>query len=338
MGRASTNDAASVFDNKVSNLSQTSRSLFHYTDVDGLIGILENQTLRATHSDFLNDSTECRTILSILLPMIETELREIVPKLVDLKVLNPTIMTDFGGEIYKLEAQKMLQAMVSATNNVAPYFITSFCIHDPSDPAYQHGLLSQWRGYARGGFAIEFDEVGLDKLNMEENKTHRYQGLVTEKVIYRDHADHVKSEAFSGLAGALLKNIFPKASDKLTGVLGSKSTDDIGKSFLSTAPFLKNASFEEENEYRIVALCNRPSVADPNDKRAIKPIQFRGKSNGEIIPFIALYEEMKITLPIKSIIAGPHHQQSSRIAALEILLEKCKLDVPIRSSEIPFRQ
>jgi hypothetical protein len=128
-----------------------------------------------------------------------------------------------------------------------------------------------------------------------------------------------------------------KIADKLTDVLGAKVTNDFSRPFLSTAPFLKNESFEEENEYRIVALCNRPSVKGKSDQRDAKPIKFRSTSSGQIIPFISLYQELKIRLPIKSIVVGPHLHQSAQRAALEILLEKCGIDVPIRFSEIPFR-
>src|ERR1035441_3962462 len=35
-------------------------------------------------------------------------------------------------------------------NNTAPFFITSFCMHKKGTAVHEHGLLSQWRGYARG--------------------------------------------------------------------------------------------------------------------------------------------------------------------------------------------
>jgi hypothetical protein len=342
--REVTNDAvASVADTLPSSSEQMAvppqinRSLFHYTTADGIIGILQDQSLYATHAGFLNDSTECRSILAVLLPRLEAELREVVPRLVNLKLLQSSILTEYGDEIYKQEAETMLRAMTEATNSTAPYFITSFCIHEPNTLAHKHGLLSQWRGYARGGFAIEFDELALDDLNKQENKRYRYQGLITEKVIYRDHEYEVGTEKFAGFAGALLKNLFPKIADKLTDVLGAKVTNDFSRPFLSTAPFLKNESFQEENEYRIVALCNRPSVKDKSDQRDAKPIKFRSTSSGQIIPFISLYQELKIKLPIKSIVVGPHLHRSAQRAALEILLEKCGIDVPIRFSEIPFR-
>lgn len=316
-----------------------SRSLFHYTTADGLVGILENQSLFATHSEFLNDSSECKSILAVLLPRVEAELREVVPLLVERRLFHPSILTDNGDEIYRQEAENMLQALPSAGNHTAPYFISSFCIHEPDTSAYTQGLLSQWRGYGRGGFAIEFDEHTLDRLNVEENESRRYQGIITDQVTYQNHDDRVKNEYFSGFAGALLKNLFPKLSDQLDAILGPKTTDDFARPFLSIAPFLKDPSFEEENEYRIVALCNRPNIKDESDHRSAKPIRFRTKASGQLVPYVALYEELKTKLPIKSIIIGPHPHQSSQQMALEILLEKAGFtDVAIRLSSIPFRE
>jgi hypothetical protein len=94
-----------------------SRSLFHYTTADGIIGILQNQYLFATHADFLNDSTECRAILAVLLPRLEAQLKEIVPKLIARHLIHPSVATDYGETIYRRESENMLQAMVKASNN-----------------------------------------------------------------------------------------------------------------------------------------------------------------------------------------------------------------------------
>lgn len=327
---------------------EKNRSLFHYTDANGLIGIIQSQSLFATHADFLNDSTECRSILAVLLPRLENELRELAPKLIKQGILHPSIQTDYGETIYRQEADNMLRAMVQAANNTAPFFITSFCIHDPGTQSYEHGLLSQWRGYARGGFAIEFDELGIDKRNLEERDKFCYAGILTNQVTYRDHDRNVPVERFSGLAGALLKGLLPESTEKISEIFGEKVIDDFSRLFLSTAPFLKDPTFEEENEYRIVAMCNRPKMVEKKDQRIVKPIKFRSRPAGQVIPYVALYEQPnpafggdrqpKIKLPIKSIIVGPCHYQDSQRTALEILLEQAGFDIPVRFSKIPFRE
>src|SRR5262249_49372143 len=156
-----------------------------------------------------------------------------------------------GPVVFEQEAMKSVRAMLKATNNISPYFITSFCIHDEGTYEYSHGLLSQWRSYALGGFAIEFDEVGIDEFVKEEKAKWRYQGILTNRVVYKDHEGHVQPDRFKGMAGAFLRtilnNLMPMRmraqKGELDEILGKADLDDFALSFLSVAPFLKHDSF-----------------------------------------------------------------------------------------------
>jgi hypothetical protein len=59
-----------------------------------------------------------------------SELKEAVPKLVQRKIMAPNALSDFDDDLFRQEANTMLRAMSDAANETAPYFITSFCIHD----------------------------------------------------------------------------------------------------------------------------------------------------------------------------------------------------------------
>jgi hypothetical protein len=311
-----------------------SRSLFHYTNAQGLIGILDTRSLFATHSDYSNDSSECRLILKYLNNQLAEEYAGYLPKLIAKNLLNPKILEERS--LLEREAQKSVQAMLSAVNLTAPYFITSFCMHDKDTYEYEHGLLSQWRGYARGGFAIEFDEFGIDALNKEEHAGWRYQGMLTSAVIYEDHEAFVNPKEFAGMGGAFLRNIFadnPIADE----ILGVGKVEDFGRLFLARAPFIKHYGFSEEEEYRIVAMPNRRTKADPGEKREIKDIHFRTGTDGNVVPYIALYEEMCKPLPIQSIIVGPHARQDNQRLAVELLLERFEVNAAVRVSESTFR-
>jgi hypothetical protein len=314
-----------------------SRSLFHYTTAQGLLGIIKDRCLFATHAEFSNDSSECKLILPHLTKVVAAEYEKHVPELVAIGVMNPRILQEYGRGFFEEEARKTVSAMLQAANATAPYFITSFCIHDEKDDAYSNGLLSQWRSYARGGFAIEFDEFGIDELNKEETAGWRYQGMITNTVAYENHEARVKPEQFKGMAGTFLRTILP-SSPRLNKILGAASIDDFGRSFLSVAPFLKHFGFKEEAEYRIVALCDRPTKSDPAEKRAIKEIRFRSRQDGNVIPYIALYEGLRKPLPIKSVIVGPHAQQENQRVAVELLLERYGINTSVRVSGTPFRE
>jgi hypothetical protein len=56
-------------------------SIFHYTDADGLLGILSTNSLYATHYKYPNDITEAATVRELLLPILESEIAVITPKL-----------------------------------------------------------------------------------------------------------------------------------------------------------------------------------------------------------------------------------------------------------------
>lgn len=98
----------------------------HYTDFNGLMGILETGRLWATHGKTLNDSSEHRYGQETL----ETHLRGKLP----------------------LEAQPFVGPQLNAPRR---NFVSCFCESSQ--------VLSMWRAYAAfgGGYCLEFDSHGL---------------------------------------------------------------------------------------------------------------------------------------------------------------------------------
>jgi hypothetical protein len=317
---------------------QQSRPLFHYTTAQGLLGIVQDKCLFATHADFSNDSSECKLILPHLVGIIKEEYRRIVPELIALNIMSSEILRNHGEAVYEQEAENSVQAIIRATNNIAPYFITSFCIHEKGSDEYRSGLLSQWRGYGRGGFAVEFDELEIDELNKEERARWGYQGFISREVSYDDHEQQVVPEKFKGLAGAFLRQIIDEKSLNLTHILGSSRVEDFVHAFLSIAPLLKHRDFREEREYRIVALCNRRGNKEIKDHREFKDMRFRVRADSSVVPYIVLYEGRKEPLPIKSVIIGPHVRQEEQRVAIELLFERHDVAAEVRLSATPFRE
>jgi Protein of unknown function (DUF2971) len=310
-------------------------SIFHYTDARGLIGIIESDGIFATDYRYLNDSSEGGEIRNLLLPILEAETGKITARLVEEKLLSADFYRQHGEQGHLLQAEGMYRAFTRAANNVSPVFVTSFCRHDEGTEVFEHGLLSQWRGYgAGGGFAIEFDEDGVDNLAKLETEKYAVVGFKTEDVLYDQFERSFNPGDYEGLAGAMIAQMFePQDISRITG---KKDIDATMIKFLSVAPFLKNAGFREEREYRLTTSGIRSSHIPHDEKREQKKIKYRNR-NGLVVPYVELFSAPDSRLPIKSVIVGPHPQQELQEEAVKMMLEKGYLEVQVRRSQIPFR-
>jgi hypothetical protein len=101
---------------------------------------------------------------------------------------------------------------------------------------------------------------------------------------------------------------------------------------------LKHEGFKEENEFRIVAIL--PDSNNQSQCRRRKEIKFREK-DGEMTPYIELFGQDGVCLPIKRIIVGPHRNKESRVAMVKAMLQNDKRpsvkSIEVTSSEIPFK-
>jgi hypothetical protein len=155
----------------------------------------------------------------------------------------------------------------------------------------------------------------------------------------------VALDNFQGIANASLKVAFEHAAPKLASrpdvkeLLGTRDLHDYVRAFVDAVPFLKNASFKEENEYRIVALPTRSKalVEEIGDKRSWKEVHFREGAGGAMLPYIKLFEKPGVRSAMMKIIVGPHRDQENQLLAAKFLLEKNQLDIPVVCSATTFR-
>ncbi len=307
-------------------------SIFHYTNAEGLKGILSSKTLFATDCRFLNDTSEVGVIRNLVLPVLETEIAEMIPKLVERQLVR--WFYEFHGERgNRLQAEGFFETLIKLMNNVSPLFVLSFCRHDEGSKEFEHGLLSQWRGYAdAGGYAIEFDEAGMDKLWKAEQTKFAYKGCKADDVLYEKYEQLFVVDDFKGIAGEMIRRIFE--SRDVSGITGRKDIDAFMPTFMSTAPFLKHWGFCEGREYRILFSCFQKDKIPAAETRLAKETQFRTR-NGQIVPYIKV---LGPGLPIKSIIVGPHPSQELQCEAVKLMLKTEGIDATIRVSEIPYRR
>lgn len=334
--------AASASEAVTNRSSYPEGSLFHYTTAAGLIGILGTQELWATHAGFLNDTAECRLLTALLAPQVAKEFEDVIPRLISAGAFKSEIKDAIRGDALHTEAEKVSAVAVKAIERVSPIYVTSFCMHAKGSPESEHGLLSQWRGYGRGGFAIEFDEAELDKLTDYEFKQKSYQAIITRKVAYDDHAKAAQLDRFEGLAAASLKVAFTNTAPALAArpdvkeILGDREIASYMKAFFNALPFLKSPRFKEENEYRIVASATLPSQ-EIGDDLPYQNINFREGDGGSVVPFIKLFGQQDVKLPIRKIIVGPHRDQENQYNAVKLLVEQNKIKADIRRSDTSLR-
>lgn len=142
--------------------------LMHYTDFNGLKGILDNNYLRMTDVNTTNDHSEVRFGLDLIKEAMESEYKE----------TKANIEKD-------LDPKKSLHYYLDdITHNYCKIFTLSFCRVSDSDDneIFENGLLSQWRGYgSQQGFAIVFKKGLVDDELLKSSKCDSY--------IFNKHAE-----------------------------------------------------------------------------------------------------------------------------------------------------
>jgi hypothetical protein len=65
---------------------------------------------------------------------------------------------------------------------------------------------------------------------------------------------------YQGIAVEMIRKMFEPRD--ISGITGRKNIDEVVVDFVKAAPFMKHEGFSEEREYRICAVCIRPSPSD----------------------------------------------------------------------------
>jgi hypothetical protein len=271
------------------------RILYHYTSASALIGILQSRTMWTTGIRFLNDTTEYKFAVNLA--------RDAIQRRVD-KVGNQFDLALNNVLLERLKAE--VQAEV---------YVTSF-----TEKADQ---LSQWRAYCppTGGYAIGFRSKAL----LQEDGTSLNCFLV--RCVYN-------SDDQWTLVSRLVQAVDDFAAEKLSAGLTHdrifrESFKLLGRLLPLLAPALKDASFAEEQEWRLVHL--------PMSFEEKRP-QFRvGRSM--IVPYYEhVFPSLTDTVPIEELVVGPTVHPQLALDAAQALLSSNGLNAAtVKSSSIPYR-
>lgn len=272
--------------------------LYHYTDYDGAKGIIESRSLRLTKLSYLNDISE----LKLAIELFKTNAVEWAKKINE-------------GEKKELLDKTACQLQNFENINIC---VASFCENGD--------LLSQWRSYGNGGSCVA---LGFNaKLLKGLSNTGRINLL---RCVYSPHEHR---EIIDDLINILL-NSYDIISSKREHVRDweEKKWDLIcyfNTTFLSVAPVIKDSSFSEEKEWRIIT-----TPMPLTDKNWFSMIGNNRVSQYYKLIFNEVFQSTDEVL--KEIIIGPTQEPKLVSDAFWALLHKAGYKTTLRHSQIPYR-
>ncbi|MGL6236101.1 MAG: DUF2971 domain-containing protein [Segniliparus sp.] len=296
------------------------KTLYHYTDAAGLVGILRPEQPTETDSRppaklwasdvrYMNDSQELKfgadifrkRLKSVLKePSMDADIRIVLRKLAEW--FDPENLFDWGLRC----------------------FATCFC--------RKGDLLSQWRGY--GSFAIGFNREALangSRYSIPEVENHGPFATVLSEVVYG------KNNATAVIDSAIRAIIQGEA------LIGLRRTEDsidaryLVLDLLRVISSVKHSAFKEEREWRLFAT---------NDVFTNAKTRARGSGGtGLLVPYL----EMAVNMPgandtgtvplLHEIVVGPGPEQAGQIAAARELLKSLGHNPDlVRPSKAPLRR
>ncbi|MFA5351201.1 MAG: DUF2971 domain-containing protein [Candidatus Omnitrophota bacterium] len=322
--------------------------LWHYTNADGLLGILESQSIWATDYRHLNDCLELKHAMSILRDRLLSQVLLIAQKIYEGSSEAKKYIDENGGinRISEEETRDTIDMIWKALMDMGSLFsvpcILSFCSYETAEGHIsKNGLLSQWRGYGiDGGYAIIFNLTDLLNCFEREDKSFRYAGLGSGHVCYECKDLDERSDL-----GSYLNRVITFASKLYSYRVYRIDKPQVeGKDIEALMHCLsrfKHIGFEEEQEYRffVFAWENEKLVKEKfplaNDKRSFREIKFR-LQKGIQIPYVELFKDSG-GLPIEKIVVGPHKEKEKRAESLKVYLRnKGFNDIRVECSEIPY--
>lgn len=314
-------------------------TLYHYTSEDGLRGIVGEQVIWATHYQFLNDTNEVFEMRDPLVAHILPTLEKAILDQIRSSLKAKRIAKKQGGvkNIAREIAARIVDPFYKVTfgdderQPIAEPYITSFCSHQDDEYAAENGLLSQWRSYAEGGYALVFDTEELCRLLTDHEDTlYRYYPGTFGRVIYNGDV-----EGFQEEFKVLLNLLVERVSEFLNG---DYEVGDMFGPFIRSVSSFKHCGFREEKEVRMVSTPWTPDlqkipgeIDDASNGKAAKTVKYRGENAD--IPYIEMFD-FDCDLPIKKIIVGPHRNQQIHYSSAKEVVGK--LGIEVTKSDTPY--
>ena len=316
-------------------MTNYSDAIFHYTNAEGLHGILSQGEIWSTAYFTTNNASE----LNVGEGVLSETLTERTYQLFYEKHEYVDLLRNRGGNIFEL-ANRFESLLFKAITNILQIYITCFCTTN-SEPEFQDGLLSQWRGYGRNsGYALQFSRSKLTRWIEETRQIEGRQTYILNDVHYRldnEYKEKVLLQKASYMEIYVnyldkcveLEKKFGPASGLIDNTPVIPPGDSIKQAMLNYLLYrllTKNKHFSEEKECRMSAIATK----------TVDDIQFFNR-NGVLIPYIKTPQPSETFLDcIDSIIVSPGANQEVRYQSVKYLLKSLKKEISIRLSQIPY--
>ena len=279
-------------------LRNVPHTVYHYTDCNALLSIIDNNELWATHINFLNDNQEFKCAYD-----------EVIKNIKDSK------------------KQERFAANIEELTEKIGIYVLSFTLKEDD--------LDQWRGY-RGSsqsICIGFDVTKIKGVFFKE-KAIKIINKFIEKGCF---SNEKKVSLFFPVTydiGLSVPSLLKDVVTKLNNAVSDSEIENACRQFLMYSPIMKNSSFNNEKEWRVVTFVEHPTFAEA----LLKPegvISFRC-----IGPQMIQYYKLKInTECIKSLKLGPDENSDLTLKSLKMFISSkipC-LGKSLQKSKIPYR-
>jgi len=311
----------------ISNLKED--TIYHYTNQKGLKGIIENRNIWASNCYYLNDEKEFTLALDLLKNKIAKRMKE--------------CKKNERTKIFLGNLQQLLESIKTAESPVEEEHFNSFLKKQPNifvcSFSEKKDLLSQWRAYTYGtsGYSIGFD---MDKLYKCCGETFIVLPCIYKRIEQKRIVNMLFSELLQAYKAINNKDNKDDYENRLESHFKINIYDadlmekieeellwDFLVMFMMIAPTLKDSSFREEKEWRVISLFIWDHTSN---------VKFReGKSM--LIPYLKLVFNGKEN-PITEVIVGPTlHMGLAVDSTRDFVRINTMLDIIVNPSKIPYR-
>jgi hypothetical protein len=304
--------------------------LYHYTDQKGLLGILKDKCIWATHLRYLNDTSEGGIVFRVVLDELNSRINS--DSMMEFFGMQPVKRT---GKIECEDEQIHSQGVaMSSWVTSQDVFVTSF--------SEEGNLLSQWRAYSgvSGGYSIGFSRsylcaVGQHFLLDQPGRFYcDLNALIGCRYYDKKEEERLKRDVEDIVTAYITEATSKKQSVPGTGIEGFNTPGAIAlKYFLSLgtrSAITKDEAFSEEAEWRFAFHLNRNNTHSDLEFRA---------GHSMLTPYLRIPLEWDDQpIGIKEIIVGPCPHTDEAMRSVQMMLKTQGIQgVEVVPSKIPYR-